>query len=211
MSSLLFQSYEQEIVSLLGALGEKKVVDSAYLDNLGEIEALVRQLDLESRNNASTTSGSRQRVQQLKETVQHLKDKAEREALHYSATAAVSGGGGERIENFDEENFDVLDRTSETLLGANRSLYETEEVASGVAQNLLQQRATLLSAKEKVFTFSSLLGLAQRSMRSLQDVEVRQRAVAYGAVAFCFLLLFIYVITALSKHAPGPSPTPSPT
>ncbi|KAH9257036.1 hypothetical protein BASA81_004857 [Batrachochytrium salamandrivorans] len=209
MSSLLFQSYEQEIVSLLGALGEKKVVDSAYLESLGEIEALVRQLDLESRNNASTTSGSRQRVQQLKETVQHLKEKAEREALHYSATAAAAAG--ERIENFDEENFDVLDRTSETLLGATRSLYETEEVATGIGQDLLHQRATLLSAKEKVFTFSSLLGLAQRSMRSLQDVEVRQRAVAYGAVAFCFLLLFIYVITALSKHAPGPSPTLAPT
>lgn len=208
MSSLLFQTYEQEIVALLANLKQRKL-DARYMDQLNEVETLVRQLDLESRNASSDNNTTKSRVLKLKEEVKSLRAKVEKDMLlldhHNNNNLRV-------VENFDEEDMTVLDRTSETLLGATRTLYETEAVASGIGEDLLMQRATILSAKEKVSTFSSLLSSAQRSMRSMQNEEVRQRVIAYAAVAFSLLLLCIYVITALSKHiGSSGDATPAPS
>ena len=96
------------------------------------------------------------------------------------------------------------------LQESRRNIVDTEAVASGIAEKLLENRQTIESAHSKLMETGGLLGRAHRAMRSMQQRETQRKLTLIAAVFFVVCLLIWAVVTLVSGGGSG-SPPPTCT
>jgi uncharacterized phage infection (PIP) family protein YhgE len=206
--SALFHSYEQELNALLASLKARSTAaDDRFGEDLREAESLVTQLEIEARV-SSASQEVKSRISKLKEDIRHLRER--NSLLPPGKSSEARHGNGEVNDRYldDEE---ALDRSSQTLLNSRRTLEETESIAAGISQDLLSNRATILSSRDKLLHTGGLLGKAHRTMRSMQSRDVQRKICVYGAVGFVLLMFLAFAIRILIPSSPAPPPTGAPT
>jgi hypothetical protein len=88
---------------------------------------------------------------------------------------------------------------------------ETESIAAGISEDLLSNRATILSSREKLLHTGGLLGRAHRTMRSMQSRDVQRKLCVYGAVGFVLLMFLVFIVRTLFPGSSAPATTLTPT
>jgi hypothetical protein len=203
--------------------GEENPRDSLtrLQNDLDQCESLVTQFDVSARATGNNTG--RQQAKTLKTKLIGLKERAAKLDLLMGAVKIT----GSREENAFHDKFANTNRTleasTERLIDSRRTLVDTEGVAFDIAENLLEQRNTIQSSRDKIFTTGNLMGTAHRAMKSLEKRETQRKVCVYVSVAIVVFAIFVSILRIVvprTQHTvtivitPSPttlSPTPHPT
>ncbi len=86
--------------------------------------------------------------------------------------------------------FDRISRQNETLLNAQRTVAETEEIGVEITRNLADNRAKIESAHGKVREFMGLTDSAHNILKSMANREVQQKFI----IGFIAVVLIIAIV-----------------
>ena len=198
-----------EIASLVARLesdvarleeGDASVTLTSVDSELREAEALVAQFDVTARGTGDDAARSAARL--MRSVLGGLKDRVARYSLvgRPSNNAQVS----DYHDDFIAANA-ALDRSTDRLVESRRTLLETEDVANGIGQDLLEQRRTIESARDKLVATGGMFGRAHRAMRMMERRDYRNKVCIYVGVGVVVLALFAAIIRVLAPR--GSSPT----
>eukprot|EP00602_Paraphysomonas_sp_CaronLab_P006058 CAMPEP_0185018686 /NCGR_PEP_ID=MMETSP1103-20130426/1352_1 /TAXON_ID=36769 /ORGANISM="Paraphysomonas bandaiensis, Strain Caron Lab Isolate" /LENGTH=210 /DNA_ID=CAMNT_0027548593 /DNA_START=92 /DNA_END=724 /DNA_ORIENTATION=- len=145
---------------------------------------LVKQMEVEIRSHdAATRKVLSDKIAQYKKSLASLRsdfEKARMEAQRASLVGDKSAADRSRYVSANEK----LNRQNETIMNAQRSVAETEDVALEITQELGRNREKIESAQGKVHEFAGMTDTARRLIHSMSKREVQQK----------FILVFIALI-----------------
>jgi len=136
-----------------------------------------------------------------------------KEAKQKSDLTAHEGKEGSDTRNYHtrfKNTTSRLQASSEILADSRRNILDTEAVAAGIAEKLLDNRQTIESSHSKLLETGGLMGKAHRAMRSMQQRETQRKLMLLAAVTFVVLLLLWAFISLVSPSSSSPGPAPSP-
>jgi len=223
---LMFVSYEAELDGVLEAIRDaveaveqeglsarerRTLLDKAHVD-VGQAESIVRQMTVEARSDPGR--GLKRKLQAKKEALKQLQQdlaaaqqKSERQDL-FDARGRAAGNQGEGVEmrlskaaQDDRERFSEvtarMERSTDTLLGARRTLAETEDVALGISENLESNRSLIIGAHERATETGGLLGGANQILRRMRERETRRKVILAGLIAFLIIAVLVILYSAV--------------
>jgi hypothetical protein len=196
-------------VESLDALPTQRAPTLRELDaDFVQLDSLSRLLDIELRRGGagdgaptSTAVATARHVVQEIRTLRDRKQKAElllTEGAEGSDTRLYHG----RFKNTSER----LQASTEVLNESRRNMMDTEAVAAGIAEKLLENRQTIESSHNKLLETGGLMGRAHRAMRSMQKRETQRKLFLLAAVVFVVLLLLWAVISLFSGGGGNSAP-----
>jgi hypothetical protein len=183
----------------------------ALEEPFAQLDSLVRLVDIELRRPDSAPAETQARARACVAEARSLKERKSKGDL--VATEGAEGSDTRRYHSRYKNTTARLESSSELLLESRRNVLETESVAVGIAEKLLENRATMESSRDKLLETGGLMGRAHRAMRSMQKRETQRKLALFGAVGFVILLL-LWAVVSLFAGGGGsspPTPTPAPT
>ena len=215
----IFESYEAEFNSTIRTLptritraamyegdAQKRREDLQAVEvDLGQVESLLRQMEVEARGAPSNERGAlKARCRQYKESLNSVKrdfrtakEKGDREAL--LARDGIAQTSGEHRDRFSDQTR-RLEASTDLIEQSQRTILETEQVALGITDSLSQQRTTIQSAHGKVRTTGGLFDEASTILHRMKNRACRRKCYMWTFVVLMLaVLITIIVLTSGSK------------
>lgn len=88
----------------------------------------------------------------------------------------------------------ILERTSQSLYRTKQVALESEEIGTGVIQELSQQREVLVRTRDRLTDTDAELGRSRRILRSMSRVALTNKLVLIGIILLemCILAGLVY-------------------
>lgn len=162
---------------------------------------LLKQMEVEVRShNSATRKVLSEKVNQYKRVLSSLRTdfaKAKEESDRSNLFAGTkSGEDRQRLLNTNEK----LNRQNDTILAAQRSVAETEDVAMDITNELARNREKIESSRDKVREFTGMTDTARRLINSMSRREVQQKMImAFIAVVLLAAIGIVIYFTIIKK------------
>jgi len=211
----IFQAYDQEYSALSAEIqkgisdiknsekddGGKAISQTEAL--LGQASDLIKQMEVEVRSHdAATRKVLSDKVATYKRSVTSLQTdfkKAREVAERSSLIGAKSGEQRQRLLDVNEK----VARQNETIMNAQRTVAETEDVGIEIISELSRNREKIESARGRVTEFSGVTDSARRLLSSMARRDVQQRFILcfIGIVLVIAIAVTIYFTTSGSSSS----------
>ena len=226
----IFESYEGEFNATIrtlptritraamyegDAMKRREDLQAVEVD-LGQVESLLRQMEVEARGAPSNERGAlKARCRQYKESLNSIKrdfrtakEKGDRDAL--MARDGVAQTSGEHRGRLTDQTA-RLEASSDLIEQSQRTILETEQVALGITDSLSQQRSTILSAHSKVRTTGGLFDEASTILHRMKNRACRRKCYMWTFVLIMLaVLIAVIAMESSSSDEPTQAPTPAP-
>ena len=111
-----------------------------------------------------------------------------------SATFTQNRGIDDALQTTVRQGTAVLERTSQSLYRTTQVALESEEIGTGVIQELSQQREVLVCTRERLTDTDAELGRSRRILKSMSRVAMTNKLVLIVIILLevCILAGLIY-------------------
>jgi vesicle transport through interaction with t-SNAREs protein 1 len=111
-----------------------------------------------------------------------------------SATFTQNRGIDDALQTTVRQGTAVLERTSQSLYRTTQVALESEEIGTGVIQELSQQREVLVRTRERLTDTDAELGRSRRILKSMSRVAMTNKLVLIVIILLevCILAGLIY-------------------
>lgn len=170
---------------------------------LSQAAELLKQMEVEVRSqDPATRKVLTEKVGQYKKTLSSLRSDYE-SARDEAEKANLLGSSGSKSAEHRQRMLntnDRLNKQSEMLANATRTVEETTGTAIEITEELARNREKILSVHDKVRQFSGVTDTARRIISSMSRREVRQRfLIAFVAVVLIVAIIIVIYFTMIKK------------
>uniref|UniRef100_A0A0K8TT03 Vesicle transport through interaction with t-SNAREs homolog 1A n=1 Tax=Tabanus bromius TaxID=304241 RepID=A0A0K8TT03_TABBR len=214
----LIEHYEQqyavltaEITAQIGRLkiysgAERSELDSKIDSNLAEAQELLEQIGLEIRD-ADPSSRST-----LTNKLNCFQAELKRLQTEYKNVQEAIANSYESTEDFEEigirdeqkqrllDNAERIERTGNKLNEGYRIIMETEQLGTGILQDLHHQRETIQTARSKTRETNADLKRTSRILNSMMVRGMREKFILYGVAVIFIIVVSLSIYFSVSRH-----------
>ena len=206
----LSSSFDQELIILKGCTeeeGDSTSVIRQLSALMGQSHDLIKQMEIEVRSQEWANRKSLQeRVSEYKRSLKSKQAEFSAEKNRVSKSSLLSGASGngsdlgksaeqrQRLLNTNDKLF----RQNETILNAQRTVAETEEVGIEITDELARNRERIQASRDRVSEFVGISDSARRMIGSMQRRELQTKFVigfVFAVVILCIVLTIYYSST----------------
>ncbi|MEW5300644.1 MAG: hypothetical protein WDW38_001206 [Sanguina aurantia] len=203
------------IESLSGELRRKKIAEAEA--DIREADSVIKRMDMEARSVAPDKGRALQlKVKDHKANLVALKEQLKK------ASASASSGDAARAElglgtDYSTSSMAQRDRllnanqrleqTNDRLASGKKMLAETDELGTGILQNLAAQRETLLHSRETLHAADEGISKARTILLGMSRRVMQNKFLMVGIILFLIagICLIVYLKAAGSTTNPAPS------
>lgn len=168
---------------------------------ISQAEALLRRMDLEARGLApEDKTPLLAKLREYKVDLNSLKQKNRSNASSGGgddlARAELGLGGDYTTSSQRERLLDStasLERTGDRLKQSQQTLYETEELGTGILQDLHRQRETIVRSRNTLHTADDNISQSRRILGVMARRMVTNKMIMSGTILFLLATIFIIV------------------
>lgn len=172
---------------------------------ISQAEALLRRMDLEARGLAQEDKTPLlAKLREYKVDLNSLKQKNRTNASSIGgddlARAELGLGGDYSTSSQRERLLDStasLERTGDRLKQSQQTLYQTEELGTGILQDLQRQRETIVRSRNTLHTADDNVSQSRRILGVMARRMVTNKMIMSGTILFLIATIFIIVYSRL--------------
>ncbi len=207
----LSSSVDQELLTLKGCTdeeGDSSSVIRQLSALMSQSHDLIKQMEIEVRSQEGLDRKRLQeKVTEYKRALKTKQGQFSAEKTRVSKTSLMRGANvnGSDLGKSAEQRQRLLDtndklfRQNETILNAQRTVAETEEVGIEITDELARNRERIQASRDRVSEFTGISDSARRMIGSMQRREVQTKFVM-GFVFFIVLVCIILTIYYANKR-----------
>ena len=198
----LSSSVEQELMTLKGCTdeeGDSTSVIRQLSALMSQSHDLIKQMEIEVRSQQGTDRKRLQdKVNEYKRSLKTKQTEFSAEKNRVSKSSLLSGASGnesdlgksaEQRQRLLDMN-DKLFRQNETILNAQRTVAETEEVGIEITDELARNRERIQASRDRVSEFVGISDSARRMIGSMQRRELQTKVV----IGFVFVVVLVCIV-----------------